>query len=154
LNHNPSRRSSLFLLELMIAILFFCLCSAVCVRLFVQSHTVSAHTQELSMAMNQTKSFAEIFRSEDKYLEILKEQFPSGIISLETNSFTVYYDRDWAACVGADADDEAVYAVSMRVSEESGGMSLADFEAVSISDQERIYQFETEKYTGGGDSDE
>ncbi len=84
----PSRRSSLFLLELMIAILFFCLCSAVCVRLFVQSHIISENTQNLSMAMNQTSSFAEIYRTEDDYFSVLKQ--------IHLQSYTMQIGR----CVG------------------------------------------------------
>ena len=41
MERTPAKRSSLFLLELMIAILFFCLASAVCVQIFVKAHTIS-----------------------------------------------------------------------------------------------------------------
>lgn len=41
MERTPAKRSSLFLLELMIAILFFCLASAVCVQIFVKA----AHDQ-------------------------------------------------------------------------------------------------------------
>ena len=37
----PAKRSSLFLLELIIAILFFSLTSAVCVQIFVRAHLIS-----------------------------------------------------------------------------------------------------------------
>ena len=40
MQRKPAKRSSLFLLELIIAILFFCLASAVCVRFFVRSHVM------------------------------------------------------------------------------------------------------------------
>ena len=40
MERTPAKRSSLFLLELMIAILFFCLASAVCVQIFVKAHTI------------------------------------------------------------------------------------------------------------------
>ena len=44
----PAKRSSLFLLELIIAILFFSLTSAVCVQIFVRAHLISRQTQELN----------------------------------------------------------------------------------------------------------
>ena len=47
----PAKRSSLFLLELIIAILFFSLTSAVCVQIFVRAHLISRQTQELNTAL-------------------------------------------------------------------------------------------------------
>ena len=49
----PAKRSSLFLLELIIAILFFSLTSAVCVQIFVRAHLISRQTQELNMALEK-----------------------------------------------------------------------------------------------------
>ena len=53
MERTPAKRSSLFLLELMIAILFFCLASAVCVQIFVKAHTTSRETQELNTALEK-----------------------------------------------------------------------------------------------------
>ena len=44
---NPS---SLFLLELIFAILFFSVASAVCVQVFVKSHTLSTQAHDLTQA--------------------------------------------------------------------------------------------------------
>lgn len=152
----PSRRSSLFLLELMIAILFFCLCSAVCVRLFVQSHIISENTQNLSMAMNQTSSFAEIYRTEDDYFSVLKKQFSYGIVDIESNTFTVLYNADWEMCGQVDG----IYAVSLTTNTDSEQMSRAELMAVRISGSasddsaaDVLYQFETMKYVGGVDDE-
>ena len=50
-----------FLLELMIAILFFCLASAVCVQIFVKAHTTSRETQELNTALEKVSGYTELF---------------------------------------------------------------------------------------------
>ena len=55
-----AKRSSLFLLELIIAILFFSLTSAVCVQIFVRAHLISRQTQELNTALEKG---IRIFRS-------------------------------------------------------------------------------------------
>ena len=47
MKRTPAKRSSLFLLELIIAILFFSLTSAVCVQFFARAHQISRQTQEL-----------------------------------------------------------------------------------------------------------
>ena len=54
MERTPAKRSSLFLLELMIAILFFCLASAVCVQIFVKAHTISRETEELNMVLEKS----------------------------------------------------------------------------------------------------
>lgn len=61
MERTPAKRSSLFLLELMIAILFFCLASAVCVQIFVKAHTTSRGTQELNTALEKVSGYTELF---------------------------------------------------------------------------------------------
>ena len=61
MERTPAKRSSLFLLELMIAILFFCLASAVCVQIFVKAHTISRETQELNTALEKVSGYTELF---------------------------------------------------------------------------------------------
>jgi hypothetical protein len=170
MNSNPSRRSSLFLLELMIAIMFFCLCSAVCVRLFVQSHIISRDTQNLNMAMNETTNLAELFRGEDDFFDAFAAAYPEGELDTAGGSFTIYYDADWTVCKKADA----VYAVTAAVTADDNGLSGntgdvgntgdddtstlwdAGFTAQKLSDpadnkaDDIIYQLTTKKYMDGG----
>ena len=97
----PTRRSSLFLLELMIAILFFSLSAAVCVRFFVKSHTLETQSMDLNHAVTAATSAAEILRSaEDPYNRLLK-LFPSGDLGEDT--FQIYYDFDWNPCTASKA---------------------------------------------------
>ena len=51
MKRTPAKRSSLFLLELIIAILFFSLTSAVCVQFFARAHQISRQTQELNYTL-------------------------------------------------------------------------------------------------------
>lgn len=60
---NASRRSGIFLTELMIAILLFALASALCVRIFARAQQLSAQAQELSEGVNRCSSAAELLRS-------------------------------------------------------------------------------------------
>lgn len=61
MKETPAKRSSLFLLELIIAILFFSLTSAVCVQIFVRAHLISRQTQELNTALEKVSGFCEVF---------------------------------------------------------------------------------------------
>ena len=60
---NASRRSGIFLTELMIAILLFALASDLCVRIFARAQQLSTQAQELSEGVNRCSSAAELLRS-------------------------------------------------------------------------------------------
>lgn len=60
---NRAQASSLFLLELTMAILFFSIASAVCVQIFVKSRAMSLHAEELNAAVREVSSAAEIVRA-------------------------------------------------------------------------------------------
>ena len=48
-----ARRSGVFLLELMISILFFCIAAAVGLQLFVKSHCISEDAGNMNMAVHR-----------------------------------------------------------------------------------------------------
>ena len=87
-------RSSLFLMELVVVILFFSLSSAVCVRLFVKAHQIDQSTVNMNHAMLWIQNYAEEFRSNP----------------VEVNE-TVYFDKEWNACEGSSS---ALYSVSIH----------------------------------------
>lgn len=60
--HNQ-QQSRLFLLEITLAILFFSLASAVCLRCFAKSHILSTQAAELNQAVSQSENIAELLRS-------------------------------------------------------------------------------------------
>lgn len=60
-----SSKSSLFLIELIIAILFFAIGSAVCVRAFVKAHDLSMRAKDLSFASAQASSAASVLEYTD-----------------------------------------------------------------------------------------
>ena len=89
----PARRSSLFLMELLIAILFFSLSAAVCVRIFVKSYTLELESADLNYAVNASTSVAEILRHHETPVEYLKTTYP--LADFNKNSICIYYDTDW-----------------------------------------------------------
>ena len=102
MHRKPVRRSSLFLLELIIAILFFSLAATICVRFFVKSHTLEAESKDLNHAVTSAVSVAEILRNQKEPYACLQSHFPLG----EPNgaSFQIYYDKNWQFCSAADAE--------------------------------------------------
>lgn len=56
-----SSKSGLFLMELILAIFFFSVAAAICVRLFVTSHELSRESVRLNHAVTMAESIAEAF---------------------------------------------------------------------------------------------
>ena len=91
---------NLFLMELMIAILFFALCSAVCLRLFARSRMDSRQMQLQNAAMSRAESAANIFQSDG--LDGLSHTY--GIhTDGGAGQAALYYDLSWNGCDKANA---------------------------------------------------
>lgn len=59
--NNNARKTGLFLMELIIAILFFSLAAAICIQLFVKSHMISGRSIALNHSILLAQNTAEIF---------------------------------------------------------------------------------------------
>ena len=137
MDNQHTRRSSLFLMELIIAILFFSLAAAICVRLFVKSHTLEKDSINLNHAVNTATSVAEIFRSQNDIYSLLQEQFPDG--ELTETSYRFFYDKNWNLCDVSTAE----YIISLHT-EESNDFLLG---TVDVTNHETaLYQLQLKKY--------
>lgn len=124
-------RSSLFLIELIIAILFFSAGSAVCVRAFAQAHLMSQAASDLSFASAQVSSAASVIRYTDGSPEAVSVYLP-GAAAVNTDGVTgasgsddpaalsdgqtcaVYYDSSRQPC----SREEAAYTLLIHTSQE------------------------------------
>ena len=89
-------RSTLFLLELIIAIFFFSVASTVCIQLFAKSHLLSKQTINENHAVTQTQNLAESFLGSDGNFLEMKKHFPNA--EYIDNSLALYFDNDWNSC--------------------------------------------------------
>ena len=67
-------KSSLFLMEMMVVILFFALTSAICVHLFVQSYQSAKHSEALTNGVLQAQSAAEVYKTRRKAGELIGQE--------------------------------------------------------------------------------
>ena len=99
---NRAQSSTLFLLELILAILFFSLASAVCVQFFVKSRLLSRGAQNLNHAVNECSGIAEIVNSSDSMdsaLAVIQDIYREADISGETSpTVKIYYDKNFTPC--------------------------------------------------------
>lgn len=122
---NRARSSSLFLMELILAILFFSVASAVCVQFFVKSHLLNLDSNILTHAVNECSGVAEIITTADSLtdsLALLQNQYPDGtypnldelsdlvkslapadVLSERDGAIRIYYDEAFAPCAEASA---------------------------------------------------
>ena len=150
--------SHLFLLEITLAILFFSLASAVCLRCFAKSHILSQQATELNQAVSQTENVAELLRSlpennrtnADRITERLQEEYPM-IEQVAAGQWILYFDGDWNSC----EKSQAVYQMQIvgtrnSDSRDSGNveLSMVVFQlTVYTSDNDiNIYQLELKLY--------
>lgn len=90
-------RSSLFLMEMIIAILFFSLASAVCIQLFAKSHLLSTQTVNQNQAVIQAQNLAESYLALEGDLNAIHDLFSSSEL-LEENTLCLSFDSEWQPC--------------------------------------------------------
>ncbi len=154
-----ARSSSLFLIELILAILFFSVASAVCVQLFVKSHLLSTDSNALNHAVNECANVAEIIASAsgaDDALDKLEAVYPD-VSHAETapnsqddffdTTVFVFYDDEFAAC---KEGEEAEYFLAIHLTEEQNMLQALmqvtktkNPQDLERADKQIIYELET-----------
>ena len=168
--HNQ-QQSRLFLLEITLAILFFSLASAVCLRCFAKSHILSTQAAELNQAVSQSENIAELLRSlpendrkdAQKISNVLQLEYPFVNFSatdtatdmdtdIDTDteidsaqkslgSWNLYFDSDWTSCQKA----QAVYKIQIQAFCEDSVILFhlnAEPASSSLDSADSIYQLD------------
>ncbi len=138
-----SSRSSLLLIELIMAILIFALASGVCLQIFVKSHSLSKRTGELDMAVRQATSVSELLTQKagaEKVEKTLSRIYPEA--DLAAGKATIYYDEDFVACGGEDS----YFQMEIRSSDSGDGLTSYDIAVYKDQGATKIYNMETTVY--------
>ena len=108
LKTNSHHSGRLFLIELILAVLFFSLGSAVCVQAFAKAHATSMEARDLAFASSTVSSAASVVRFSGGEPEKFTAYFPEAA-SDEAGRLQVCYDADFVPC------EEAAAAYILRV---------------------------------------
>ena len=111
--NNSNHSSRLFLMELIFAILFFSLGSAVCVQAFAKAHLISVEARDLAFASSTVSSAASVVRFSGGEPEPFRMYFPEAV-SDENGALQVWYGEDFVPC----GEDEAVYVLRVETKQE------------------------------------
>lgn len=126
-------------MEMMIAILFFSVTSAVCIQIFVKAHLIQEDTIALNHGVALVESAAEIFRDTGTDKTKLYSYYPEA--QWENDTMTIGYDEEWQAC----APKNAASLLTMILMEDgSGKMKEAD---ISLTQNDKvIYRQSVRRY--------
>ena len=101
MNHYRHSKSSLFLMELMIDILFFLLLATCCLQFFVKSHQLQEKNNTLNHAVSCCSNTAEALRSLSGNLNALCQDDYSNCYEKDTpqsNAVTLYFNQSYKSC--------------------------------------------------------
>ena len=143
--HNNT--SSLFLLELILAVLFFSVASALCIQIFTKAHLMSQDARDLNFAVNEVSSMAEQISAGTLHPATSASSGDTAASSDDTASDpstqisndawqddTAYYDSSYASCEKADA----VYVLTVHYEPEDT-LLKAHISMDTIADNRNIY---------------
>ncbi|MFQ9387728.1 MAG: hypothetical protein ACLR1V_01905 [Coprococcus sp.] len=143
--HNNT--SSLFLLELILAVLFFSVASALCIQIFTKAHLMSQDARDLNFAVNEVSSMAEQISagtlhsdtaaSSDDTASDPSTQMPDDSLQ----DAAAYYDSGYASCEKADA----VYVLTVHYEPENT-LLKAHISMDTIADNRNIYTLDVTKH--------
>ena len=127
-------------MELIITILLFAACGAVCVKLFVTSYVMTQDTVELNEAVSIAQGFAEVMRGTDGDIDSVLEHYPRAVRGGE-GFFEVFYDDDFEIC----GYEEASYVSDVTMTP-NGAIQNMEVRVVRLSDYKEIYTLNATKY--------
>ena len=140
MNKYLKSKTSLFLMELIITILLFAACGAVCMKLFVTSYVMTQDTVELNESVSIAQGFAEVMRGTDGDISSVIEHYPTAIRGGE-EFFEVFYDEDFEAC----SYNTASYVGDVTMTP-NGAIQNMEVRIVRLRDNKDIYTLNATKY--------
>ena len=111
MNTRTTSKSALFLMELILAIFFFSLASAVCIQLFAKAHLLGEDTTNKNHGIMWAQNIAEAYLGNDGDMNATVDTLQG--IANGPDSFSLYFDQTWHSCTA----DQSAYTASVQVTE-------------------------------------
>ncbi len=136
MNQAQHNKTSLFLMELIISILFFSIAGAICVRLFVGAHLMSEESIVINNSVLWTQNISEVFNGKHGNLHEIADFYSENSIVLvsyednpEVGTLVMFFDRDWEIIdypANPGALDDAAYELMLCISQLPASEVYAD----------------------------
>ena len=120
MDQRSNSRLSLFLMELIVAIMFFSLSAAVCVRLFTSAHFMAEGAENMSSATIWSQNLAEAFTGTNGDLTEMEKLYPGAYVShtpddpsMKSGYIILFFNEKWERI---DSLSDAAYFASINIS--------------------------------------
>lgn len=149
--NNNARKTGLFLMELIIAILFFSLAATICIQLFVKSHMISERSIALNHSILLAQNTAEIFYATngdpEKMASLLGCEESSGTAAIadsdNASTLTLFY-TDKFDCLDPAEAASAVFQQTISLYADSDPALITCHIVISeLSSGDVIYSLDT-----------
>ena len=149
-------KSSLFLMELIISILFFSIASAVCIQLFVKAHLLNVRTQEQNQTVVWSQNLAELWRAYEGDPLLIYDQLcadyaceDSSVYLTNVAPYTLilYFNEDWEL-----SDRNITYQVALGGSTYDDSSRLITSEIKVSKGEELLYTLPLSHHIAKGGS--
>jgi uncharacterized protein (DUF2147 family) len=137
-NRRSVKKSSLFLMELTVAVLFFSICAAVCMRVFAAAKTNADYSRNLTNASIKAQSAAEGYKHSAGRLDAVAEILGG---SVEGNRVTVLYGPDWNR---ASDGESAAFILTLDQTDSGVYLKSALVTVVKAGETERLFSITAE----------
>ena len=128
MDQRSNSRLSLFLMELIIAIMFFSLSAAVCVRLFTTAHLIAERTENLSSAVMWSQNLTESFMAMGGDLDEISQLYPDAYVTEDT--LILFFNRDWEMV--DEALSQASYEALLKVKRDTAENVYSDVKDYNV----------------------
>ena len=102
--------SRAFFIEIVMNLLLFTVCAAICLQLFAMAYTRNADSRILAEASLKAQTLAEVFKLESGQKESVARRSGGGISG---NEIQIFYDKDWNSA----SESEALYRLSCDINQ-------------------------------------
>lgn len=149
MNRKNGSGSGMIMMEMILAVFFFLLCSGICVTAFVKADRMSHLAQDTNQAVVIAENMAEIWKAGGR--ELLEEK--AGAIPSNTEmagkdgdfreyACTVYLDREGTQAA-AESD---VFFTGVLSQQEKDGLETAEITVVRQRDQKQLFSMTAARY--------
>ena len=132
-------KSSLFLVELILSLLFLALACSACVQVFAAAYTNRIQARRLNHIQELTTTVCEVLEGWDGDSRTLARFFEEG--TLQDSQLTIYYDKDWNAC----QKDSAAFVMSVKLqvtsTQKGGSLTFSRISGETLYQQDIRYPF-------------
>lgn len=136
-------KANLYLMELMIAILFFAISSTVCIQLFVKAHLLNEETFIRNQAVLVVQNTAEYFLASAGNKEMTLSYYDD--YKAQNNDASVFFDDTFTPC----KEEQAMYEEQMSFSSDSD-YSYVTLNLYDLKNRESHYTLSLKKNLTGG----